>query len=97
MVSYDVGEVTDGSIMPVTELSFGGQVTSTAKATATLTNVRCGPPGETFGNYSMSESTFVFIFSSSRSPIGRCPVVISLYAPMHTDISPICRLPLLAC
>lgn len=49
MVAYDVGEVTDGSILPVTELSFGGQTTSGAKATATLTNIRCGPPGETFG------------------------------------------------
>nr|XP_011437301.2 uncharacterized protein LOC105335200 isoform X1 [Crassostrea gigas] len=48
MVAYDVGEVTDGSILPVTELSFGGQTTSGAKATATLTNVRCGPPGEVF-------------------------------------------------
>ena len=61
-MSYDVGEVTDGDILPVTELSFGGQTTSSATATATLTNVRCGPPGETFGKTKLTMYMFIISF-----------------------------------
>ena len=47
MVTYDYGMVTDTKVLPLTEVRFGGQITTNADANATITNVRCGP--EPFG------------------------------------------------